>query len=213
MYYYYFRNPEPVFGAIPTQRFKPFDLDESDLDSDQESDLEESTEDWHASDPDHGDEFFGLKLIADHAAINDHGRPSGYDLDKNYLSYTREKNKVKKDLPVMHQDNKRDPEHRQADDYEPGRHRTAPVYRQRAMTPWPVSQESANTNGSARESKSISRYRAAPKTWLCSACPETFQPIHFALHILLFVRHICETGHYISKLYLDHAENYMKILQ
>ncbi len=146
------------------QRFKPFDLDESDLDSDQESDLEESAEDWHASesDPDHGDEFFGLKLIADHAAISDHGRPSGYDPDKNDLSYDHGKNKVKKDLLLIHQDNERDPIHRQADDYEPGRHRTAPVYRQRAMTPWPVSHESANA--SARESKSISRYRAAPKT-------------------------------------------------
>jgi hypothetical protein len=161
-YYYYFRNSESAFGPVSTQRFKPFDLDESDLDSDQVSDLEESTEDWHASDPGHGDGFFGLKLIADHAAVNDHGRPSGYGLDKNDLSYDHGKNKVKKDLPVMHQDNKLDPEHRQADDYEPGRHRTAPVYRQRAMTPWPVSHES--TNASARESKSISRYRAAPKT-------------------------------------------------
>ncbi len=142
---------------------QPYDLAESDPDSDQESDLEDSAEDWHASDPYHGDESFGLKLIADHDAISDHRRPSGYDLDKKDLNYDHGKKKVKKDLLLMHQDNKRDPEHRQADYYEPGRHRTAPVYRQRAMTPWPISHESENA--SARESKSISRYRAAPKTW------------------------------------------------
>jgi hypothetical protein len=173
------------------QRFKPFDLDETD----QKSDLEESAEDWHASDPDHGGEFFGLKLTADHAAINDHGRPSGYD--KNDLSYDHGKNKVKKDQPVMHQDNKRDPEQRQSAYYdEPGRHRTAPVYRQRAMTPWPVSHESANA--SARESKSISRYRAAPKTWPCTACPEMFHPTLFTLHMkerTISVKHNCKTDH------------------
>ncbi len=166
------------------QRFKPFDLDESDLDSDQEIDLEESAGDWHASDPYHGDEFFGLKLIADYAAISDHRRPSGYDLDKNDLSYDHGKKKVKKDLLLIHQDNKRDPD-RQATGYdgsdEPERQRTASVYRQRAMTPWPVSHESANA--SARESKSISRYRAAPKTWPCTSCPETFHPTVFTLHI------------------------------
>jgi hypothetical protein len=171
LYYHYFRNSESAFGAVPTQRFKPFDLDDSDLDNDQEIDLEESTEDWHASDPDHGDEFFGLKLIGDHAAINDHGRTSGYDLDKTGISSSHRRNEVKK-VPIMHQDNKLDPEHRhrQAADYdvhhvhsdEPVRHRTAPVYRQRAMTPWPVNHEPANA--SARQSKSISRYRAAPKT-------------------------------------------------
>jgi hypothetical protein len=172
------------------QRFKPFDLDESDLDSEQEIDLEESAEDWHASDPDHGDEFFGLKLTADHAAINDHGRPSGYDLDKNDLSYNHGKNKVKKDLPAIHQDDKRDP-YRQADDYEPGRHRTAPVYRQRAMTPWPVSHESANA--SKRESKSISRYRTAPQTWPCTACSETFIP-HYTSYTgkIISVKHVTD---------------------
>jgi hypothetical protein len=195
------------------QRFKPFDLDESDPDSDQESDLEDSTEDWHASDPDHGDEFFGLKLIADHDAINDHGRPSGYGLDKNDLIYNHGKNKVKKNQPVIHQDNKRDPEHRQSAYYdEPGRHRTAPVYRQRAMTPWPVSHESANA--SARESKSISRYRAAPKTWLCTACPETFHPTLFTLRIQRGVSLLnISVRRIISKLYFDHSENYIKTLQ
>jgi hypothetical protein len=168
------------------QRFKTFDLDESDLDSDQEIDLEESAEIWHASDPDHGDGFFGLKLIADHAAINDHGRPSGYDLDKNNLSYNHGKNKVKKDLLLMHQDNKRDTEHRQLDYYEPGRHRTAPVYRQRAMTPWPVSHDTA------RESKSISRYRAAPKTYgLVQFVLKRFIP-HF-LHFIYREDYLCKT--------------------
>jgi hypothetical protein len=152
------------------QRLKPFDLNESD----QESDLEESAEDWHASDPDNGDEVFGLKLIAQHAAISDHGRPSGYDLGQNDLSYNHGKNKVKKDILLMLQDNKRDPDRQSAYYDEQGRHRTAPVYRQRAMTPWPVSHESANA--SARESKSISRYRAAPTTWPCTYILKRFIP-------------------------------------